>query len=65
MRPFVLNSYVLFGFVAAGRFARRERWAWWALTARRLSWFLLDSAVSILHGASFNGYRIHFVTRVG
>lgn len=65
VRPQLLGSYVLCGFVAAGPFARRERWAWWALTARRPSWFLLDSAVSLSHGASSNVYRIHFLTRVG
>jgi hypothetical protein len=61
----ILGSYVLCGFIAAGPFARRERWAWTAITASLLSWFVLDSAVSIAHGAYFNVYLINLVTLFG
>lgn len=60
----ILGSYVLCGFVSAGPFGRREPWAWWAITASLLSWFVLDSTVSILHGAYFNVYLINAVTLV-
>ena len=61
----ILGSYVLCGFVAAGPFARREPWAWWAITGSLLSWFVLDSAVSIAHGAWFNVLQINCVTLFG
>jgi len=50
----ILGMFVLCGFVAAGPFKRREPWAWWAITSSLLAWFVLDSAVSIAHGAWFN-----------
>ena len=61
----ILGSYVLCGAIAAGPFARREPWAWWAITASLLAWFLLDSAVSIRHGAWFNVLQINALTLVG
>ena len=61
----ILGSYVLCGFVAAIPFARRERWAWVAITASLLSWFVLDSTISVLHGAWFNVYLINVVTLLG
>ena len=61
----ILGSYVLCGFIAAGPFARQERWAWMALTTRLLTWFVLDSAVSIHSGAYFNVYLINLVTLFG
>jgi hypothetical protein len=35
-------------------FARRERWAWWAVAAGTCLWFVLDTAVSLAHGVTFN-----------
>jgi len=61
----ILGSYVLCGFVAAVPFARREPWAWWAISLSLASWFLLDSTVSVLHEAYFNVYLINLVTLVG
>lgn len=61
----ILGSYVLCGFVAAVPFARRERWAWWAISLSLASWFALDSTVSVRHGACFNVYLINLVTLVG
>lgn len=61
----ILGSYVLCGFVAAIPFARRERWAWWAISLSLVSWFVLDSTVSLLHHAYFNIYLINLVTLVG
>ncbi|MCH2173732.1 hypothetical protein MK489_23390 [Myxococcota bacterium] len=58
----ILGFFVLSGFVAAGPFKRREPWAWWALATSLVSWFVLDSAVSIAHGAWFNVVLINCVT---
>jgi hypothetical protein len=61
----ILGSYVLCAFVVAGPFKRREPWAWWAVTLSLLSWFFLDSSVSMAHGAWFNVYLINCVTLIG
>lgn len=60
----ILGSYILCGFIAAGPFARREPWAWWAIVASLLCWFVLDSTISLMHGAAFNVYQINLVTLV-
>ena len=40
---------------------RRERWAWYAALTGLLSWFLVDSAVSVSTGAMFNVWMINLL----
>ncbi|WP_412062044.1 hypothetical protein [Rubrivirga sp. IMCC45206] len=47
----IAGSYVLAALVAAIPFARRERWAWWALAGSLALWVVVDSTVSLAHGA--------------
>ncbi len=37
-------------FIARGPFAGREPWAWRAVAAGTVTWFLLDTGVSVVHG---------------
>ena len=41
---------------------RGERWAWWTILAALLVWFVVDSVVSIAHGAWFNVLLINLFT---
>lgn len=50
----IAGSYLLQAFVAAVPFARRERWAWWATAGALALWFVVDSSLSLWHGAAFN-----------
>ncbi|MEM6338268.1 MAG: hypothetical protein AAF752_16965, partial [Bacteroidota bacterium] len=55
----IAGSYVLQAFIAAVPFARRERWAWWATLGALLVWFVIDSSLSLAHGAGFNVWMIN------
>ena len=48
------GSYLLQAFIVWGPFKQREKWAWHAVWWSMLLWFLVDSAMSIHHGAWFN-----------
>jgi len=50
----IAGSYLLQSFIAAVPFARRERWAWWATLGGLALWFVVDSLLSLAHGAVFN-----------
>lgn len=60
----IAGFYVLQAFIAAVPFRRREPWAWQATLAGMLVWFVIDSAVSIAHGAAFNVYLVNLVPLV-
>jgi hypothetical protein len=45
------GSYLLQAFIVWGPFKQREKWAWHAVWWSMLLWFVVDSAVSIHHGA--------------
>ncbi len=57
----IAGSYVLQAFVAAVPFRNREAWAWHAILWATAVWFVVDSAVSVWHGATFNVYMINVV----
>ena len=58
------GSYLLQAFIAAIPFARREPWAWWASLGGVLLWFLVDSSLSVAHGAAFNVWMINLMPLV-
>lgn len=45
---------VMVAFLVHVPFRRRERWAWGALTAGLLTWYVLDTAFSLAAGVLFN-----------
>lgn len=57
----IVGFYVLQAFIVAVPFRRRERWAWHAIVWGTVLWFLVDSAVSLWHGAAFNVYMVNVV----
>jgi len=60
----ILGYYVMATLVAAIPFRRRERWAWWALAAGLVAWFVTDSVMSLVHGAAFNVQLVNCTTLV-
>jgi hypothetical protein len=38
------------GFITSGPLRRREAWAWWAVVASTLNWFILDTGISLALG---------------
>ncbi len=54
--------FVLQTFLVAGPLRRGERWAWQALVAGLLTWFLADSARSLRVGAVFNIWMVNLPT---
>ena len=60
----IAGSYLLQAFVAAIPFVRRERWAWWATLGALLLWFVVDSSLSLAHGAAFNVWMINLAPLV-
>jgi len=55
----IAACYLLQTLVVAYAFRRRERWAWHAVLWSTLLWFVVDSGMSVLHGAYFNVYLIN------
>lgn len=53
--------YLLQAFIVWRPFARREKWAWHAVLWSMLLWFVVDSEVSIHHGAWFNVWMVNLV----
>lgn len=53
------GSYVLQVFIVVFALRRGESWAWWSIAAATTLWFIVDSAVSALHGAWFNVLMIN------
>lgn len=49
-----LGYFVLQLFLVHVAFPRREPWAWWAVASAFAIWFVLDTALSLAHGARFN-----------
>lgn len=63
------GSYVMQSALVAIPIRRGEAWAWWAVFVGVLVWFVIDSMVSLAHGAYFNVLRVNLfalvVTLVG
>ncbi len=55
----IAGSYTLQSFIVAVPFKNREPWAWWAVLIGMLVWFVIDSSVSLWHGAVFNVWMIN------
>jgi hypothetical protein len=65
----ILGGSIVGKWVAAAWLVRRplaegRRWAWWALVAGLLAWFVLDSGLSLALGAGFNVWMINLAPLV-
>jgi len=50
----IFGFQVLMIFISENAFKKKERWAYFAMLFGYLSWFLIDSSLSIMHGALYN-----------
>lgn len=46
----IVGWMVTFGAIVLGPLRRRQTWAWWAITAASIVWFVLDTALSLALG---------------
>lgn len=51
--------FILQGVIVWVPFYRREQWAWHAIFWAMVVWFLIDSSLSVVHGAFFNVWMIN------
>ena len=57
----IVGFHVLMIFIAQNAFKNKEKWAYQAMWAGLLSWFLIDSGVSYYYGAIHNIVMINIV----
>ncbi len=55
----IAGFYVLQTFIVWNAFRRKEKWAWRAIVAGTLLWFVVDSSRSLYHEAFFNVWMIN------
>ena len=60
----IAGFHVLMVFISENSFKRKERWAYWALWAAMISWFMIDSGISYYYGAIHNILLINLVAMV-
>ncbi len=60
----IVGFHLLMLFIIKNSFAQKERWAYWALWAGLLSWFVVDSSLSIYYQAYHNLYLINLVALI-
>ncbi|MEL7219753.1 MAG: hypothetical protein AAGJ93_00460 [Bacteroidota bacterium] len=57
----IAGFHILMVFIAENAFKRKESWAYRAMWAGMLSWFCIDSGISIYYGAIHNVVLINLV----
>ncbi|WP_194778136.1 hypothetical protein [Pararhodonellum marinum] len=57
----IVGFHVLMIFISENAFKNKEKWAYWAMWLGLCSWFLIDSLLSIYHGALYNVLMINLV----
>ncbi len=60
----IVGFHVLMVFIIIYPFRERQRWAWIALWAGLLSWFVIDSGISAFYGAYYNILLINLVALI-
>ena len=60
----IVGFHMLMVFISENAFKQKEKWAWWAMWAGLLSWFVIDSGLSWYYGAGHNIVIINLVALV-
>lgn len=57
----IIGFHALMIFISENAFRKKEKWAYKALWFGLLSWFLIDSSISVYYGAIYNLILINMV----
>ena len=57
----IVGFHVLMIFISENAFRNKEKWAYKALWLGLLSWFLIDSSISVYYGAIYNLILINMI----
>lgn len=57
----IVGFHVLCIFISENAFKKKEPWAYWALWIGLLSWFAIDTGISLFYGAMHNVYLVNLV----
>ena len=60
----IVGFHILMIMISENAFKQRERWAYVALWYGLLSWFVIDSGISIFYGAVYNVVLINLVALI-
>lgn len=60
----IVGFHVLMVFICENAFKRKERWAYGAMWAAMISWFVIDSGISYYYGAVHNILLINLIAMV-
>lgn len=60
----IVGFHLLMIMLSENAFKRRERWAYYTMWLGLLSWFVIDSGISLYYGAVHNLYLINLVALV-
>ncbi len=60
----IVGFHILMIFISEYAFKRKERWAYRAMWTGILSWFLIDSGISLYYGAVHNVVMINLVALI-
>jgi len=60
----IVGFHLLMVLISENAFKRKEPWAWWAMLLGLLSWFLIDSSISLFYGALHNVVIINLVALI-
>ncbi|MDR9419583.1 hypothetical protein [Gracilimonas sp.] len=58
----ISGYFILQFFIVKYAFRSKQPWSWNAIVYGLLTWFLIDSTLSVIHGAYFNVYTINLAT---
>lgn len=60
----IVGFHILMIFIAENAFKKREKWAYYAMWMGLLSWFLIDTGISIFYDAWHNVWFINVVALI-
>lgn len=60
----IVGFHILMIFISEYAFKKREKWAYYAMWTGLISWFLIDSGISVYYGAIHNLVIINIVALV-
>lgn len=61
----IVGFHVLMVMISENSFRKKEIWAWKAMCYGLLSWFIVDSGISIYYGAIYNVILINIFALIG